>query len=66
MRDEFIESRVRVLNLRYPFTKDELKHSFRTLAFKCHPDTGGDAKEFIKIKEAYVRYCLLCPNLLNR
>jgi len=48
-----IERKLAVLNLSYPFSENELKHSFRELAFKCHPDTGGAKEDFIKIKEAY-------------
>ena len=36
-------------------SKDEVKTSFKKLAFKYHPDVGGDAKKFAEINEAYRR-----------
>ena len=49
-----IETHLETLKLAYPFTKQELDHAYRTCAFECHPDiTGGDTREFIKVKDAY-------------
>ena len=31
----------------------EIKENFRKLALKMHPDKGGDAAEFTKLREAY-------------
>lgn len=33
--------------------KDEIKAAFKKLAFKYHPDVGGDAKKFAEINDAY-------------
>ncbi len=52
MRDN-ISPQLETLKLVYPFTKQELDHTYRTRAFECHPDKGGDAKEFINVKDAY-------------
>ena len=34
-------------------TQDEIKKAYRKMAHKCHPDKGGDTKEFHKVNEAY-------------
>lgn len=44
-----------LLNLEPPCTVEELKKSFRKLAFAYHPDLGGDAAKFIQVKAAYDR-----------
>ncbi len=36
-------------------SKDEVKAAFKELAKKNHPDAGGDAETFAKIREAYER-----------
>lgn len=43
----------KVLGLKPGATQDEAKAAFRRLAMKHHPDRGGSAEEFKKIKEAY-------------
>lgn len=48
------------LRLSYPFTEQELNHAFRTRAFECHPDTGGNASNFIAVKDAYDLLSPLC------
>jgi len=53
MYDPIIKKQTDVLGITYPFTSDELKHAFTQLAFKCHPDKGGEQKQFIAIKNAY-------------
>lgn len=35
------------------FTEDELKNEYRKLARIHHPDVGGDAQEFVKLKQYY-------------
>jgi chemotaxis protein histidine kinase CheA len=40
-----------------------IKNRFRTLAMKLHPDRGGDAKDFMKMNEAYE---FLLHHLLNK
>lgn len=41
------------LNLDSSATPQQIKHRFRQLAAKHHPDKGGNALEFIAIQEAY-------------
>jgi hypothetical protein len=36
------------------FSSKELKEGFRLLALKTHPDRGGDVRDFISIRNAYV------------
>lgn len=55
-----IDPQLKCLNLAYPFTKAELDHAFRVKAFESHPDTGGDATEFIKTKNAYDLLTPMC------
>jgi len=43
----------RILGLTYPCSPDQLKARWRGLAFRHHPDRGGDLGEFIKLKTAY-------------
>ena len=45
----------RILEVDSNATADEIKKAFRRLASKHHPDKGGDAEEFKKIKAAYER-----------
>lgn len=55
-----VAEKVKILGLIYPFTEDELKHAFRTGAFACHPDTGGNKEDFIKLKDAYDSLLPMC------
>jgi len=55
-----IESQLKTLRLTYPFTKQELTRSYRTRAFVCHPDKGGESKEFIKVQDAYDLLLPMC------
>jgi hypothetical protein len=41
------------LQLTWPCTRADVVSSFRKLALETHPDMGGQAKEFIKVKRAY-------------
>ncbi len=41
-----------VLGLKWPFTENILKQRFRELAKNTHPDLGGDAEDFKRLKEA--------------
>lgn len=43
------------LKLSFDADADEIKHRFRALAKKHHPDAGGDPREFIALMEAYER-----------
>ena len=53
----------KVFNLTPSCTIEELKKSFRKLAFAHHPDLGGDSARFIEIKAAYDRVLrVLDPN----
>ena len=51
--DTLVVEKAVILNLEVPFTKEELKHNFRELCFKYHPDLGGSAEKFKEIKDAY-------------
>jgi DnaJ-class molecular chaperone len=53
MYDRIIEKQSELLGITYPFINGELRSAFTKLAFIHHPDKGGDAKQFIIIKEAY-------------
>ena len=53
MYNPAIEKQAKLLDITYPFTNSELKNAFNQLAFKHHPDKGGDTKQFIAIKDAY-------------
>jgi DnaJ-class molecular chaperone len=48
-----IEKQAKLLGITYPFTNSELKNAFTQLAFKCHPDKGGNTEQFIAVKDAY-------------
>jgi hypothetical protein len=47
------EEAYRILDIKPPFTEQELKSCFRKKAHELHPDKGGNEKLFIKAKEAY-------------
>lgn len=38
---------------RRPTSKEEVKQQYRRMAIRLHPDSGGDAKAFIALKENY-------------
>lgn len=42
-----------ILGLKIGATQDEIKAAFRAMVFKVHPDHGGDAAAFIRVKAAY-------------
>ncbi|NJM22726.1 MAG: J domain-containing protein [Richelia sp. SM1_7_0] len=42
-----------VLQLSFPFTKEELKSAYRKKSLTTHPDTGGTAEAFRKVHNAY-------------
>ena len=54
------ESPWQILGLPVNFTEEQLKDAYRELAKKHHPDTGGDAASFARVKNAYD---LLAQNL---
>lgn len=55
-----ISLQLKVLDLRSPFTKEELVHAYRTKAFETHPDKGGNPDNFKKVQEAYETLFDLC------
>lgn len=57
------ESPWKVLGLPINATEDQLRDAYRALAMKHHPDKGGDAAQFARIKEAYD---LLAQNLRSK
>lgn len=50
------------LGLDWPCTHADLVSRFRQLALKHHPDMGGNASDFIRIRNAYDRLCQLIPD----
>ena len=42
-----------LLKLKRGASPDDIKKQYYRLALKCHPDKGGDPKEFVRINEAY-------------
>lgn len=48
-----IQQKVAILGIKYPFTEEELKISFRKSAFENHPDKGGTREKFMQIKDAF-------------
>ena len=42
-----------VLGVSKDASEAEIKKAFRSLAVKCHPDSGGDEEKFKEISEAY-------------
>ena len=42
-----------VLGVKRDASDDEIKHAFRKLAAKYHPDAGGDEEKFKEVSEAY-------------
>ncbi len=42
-----------VLQLSFPFTKEELKSAYRIKSLETHPDTGGTAEAFRRVHDAY-------------
>ena len=44
---------LRLLELSFPFTKQELKSAYRKKALMTHPDSGGTAEAFREVNTAY-------------
>jgi DnaJ-domain-containing protein 1 len=42
-----------VLGVRFPCAADDIKAAYRRLAFRSHPDRGGDAAVFRSVEQAY-------------
>ncbi|HIZ46217.1 MAG TPA: J domain-containing protein [Candidatus Olsenella pullistercoris] len=42
-----------ILGVKRDASDDEIKHAFRKLAAKYHPDAGGDEQKFKEVSEAY-------------
>jgi DnaJ-class molecular chaperone len=53
MVDTYVIEQSKRLGLTYPFTESELKHNYRELAFKYHPDHNGDAEKFKALHTSY-------------
>jgi hypothetical protein len=49
------ESWYDVLGVEFDASPDKIRKAFKNLAFKHHPDQGGDPAEFQRIKDAYER-----------
>ena len=54
MPEEVIEA-LRILDLPSDASFDEIRHRYRQLAMRYHPDTGGDPETFMRIDVAYKR-----------
>lgn len=50
---EDTEKALKTLGIKENPTKSEIKHAYRLLVRKAHPDKGGDTKKFIKLRKAY-------------
>lgn len=50
---EDTEQALETLGIKKNSTKSEIKQAYRLLVKKAHPDRGGDAKKFIKLRKAY-------------
>ena len=44
---------LQLLQLKFPFTKEELKSAYRRKSLETHPDAGGTAEAFRKVNHAY-------------
>lgn len=42
-----------ILDLRFPFTKEELKQAYKKRALATHPDCGGTSEDFREVQTAY-------------
>jgi uncharacterized protein YlaI len=51
-QDDFV-SRFKVLSLAYPVTRSSIKSAYRMQAKSLHPDVGGDAGQFVTLKQEY-------------
>jgi len=49
----------KILKLKPPKTKSEIKKQFYRLAKIYHPDKGGSQEDFIKLKSSYENLCIL-------
>ena len=47
------ELALRIMELDYEATTADVKSAYRKKALQHHPDKGGDAKDFIVLKQAY-------------
>ncbi|HEU4411611.1 MAG TPA: J domain-containing protein [Polyangiaceae bacterium] len=55
-----------VLGVGKDASDDEIKRAFRALALATHPDRGGDAEAFVKVKRAYDALLGQKPRLRRR
>jgi len=44
---------LQLLQLKFPFTKEELKSAYRKKSLETHPDAGGTAEAFRQVNHAY-------------
>lgn len=50
---DYLQTALRLLGLKLPFTKEELKSAYRKKALQVHPDTGGSHELFFSVNDAY-------------
>lgn len=56
------EKHLKILDISYPFTTDELKSSYRKLIKKNHPDKGGSKEKSQELNKSYKYLLLLAVN----
>lgn len=47
-----IEQARKIIQVRPPYTEEDIKRAYARLAFECHPDRGGSVEEFRRLTEA--------------
>jgi DnaJ domain len=52
-RSEYLRPYLDLLGLDIPFTQEQLKSAYRSLAKSVHPDSGGSHASFLRLKDAY-------------
>lgn len=55
-----------ILSVKSNATLEEVKKSYRRLAFEHHPDHGGDSSDFITIQNAYEKAVKIINNGNNK
>lgn len=48
-----LQNSLRLLELDAPFSLRDLKRSYKSKAFKLHPDQGGTHEDFVALNKAY-------------
>ena len=48
-----IQESFSILKINYNASLEDIKHAYKKRAFETHPDRGGNASEFVKVRAAY-------------